>query len=107
MPAVVASVFIGVRWLAEAAIGTVHVASDDPGSLAAARAVAHGHGGWLLREAGAPHLDGFGTGLPNGALAARVKDALDPRGVCNPGRLPIAAACDPPGPVALSAGSAP
>ncbi len=50
----------GVRWLAEVGVGTVHVAADSQAELAAARAAAEAHGGWLLREAGAPGLDGFG-----------------------------------------------
>jgi hypothetical protein len=44
----------------------------------------------LLREAGAPGLDGFGRALPNAALTARVKEAFDPTGKLAPGRLPIA-----------------
>ncbi|MEI8001521.1 MAG: FAD-binding protein [Actinomycetes bacterium] len=77
-----------LRWCAEAGIGTVHVATDDEDRLAEARAVAATHGGWMLREAGAPGLDPFGTPLPVDALQARIKAALDPGGVCNPGRLP-------------------
>ena len=52
-------------WLAEVGVGTVHVAADNEAALAAARAAAAAHGGWLLREAGAPGLDGFGVPLPN------------------------------------------
>ena len=64
-------------WLAEVGVGTVHVAADDvrrasSGAGAAAGAV----GGWMLREAGAPGLDGFGCALPN----ARA-DAPHPRRV--------------------------
>jgi FAD/FMN-containing dehydrogenase len=51
---------LAVSWLAEAGVGTVHVASADATAVAAARAVAHAHGGWMLRESGAPALDGFG-----------------------------------------------
>ena len=79
----------GLRWLAEVGVGTVHVASDDPARLADARAAAVAEGGWMLREAGAPDLDGFGGPLPNGALMARVKVAFDPTGKLSPGRLPF------------------
>jgi len=82
----------GVRWLAEVGVGTVHVASDTERALARARGVAHAAGGWMLREAGAPGLDGFGTPLPNAKLAARVRAAFDPNGKCSPGRLPADAA---------------
>jgi glycolate oxidase FAD binding subunit len=79
----------GARWLAEAGVGTVHVASDDPATLAAARDAAHAAGGWLLRESGgSPGFDGFGVPLPNAELHARISNAFDPRGKCNPGRLP-------------------
>jgi glycolate oxidase FAD binding subunit len=81
-----------VRWLAEAGVGTVHVAAATEAALAAARAVATRLGGWLLREAGAEGLDGFGTVLPNAALMSRVKDAFDPQGKLAPGRLPFAPA---------------
>ena len=82
----------GVRWLAEVGIGSIHVAADDEAPLGEARAVAAGAGGWLLREAGAPGLDGFGTPLPNPGLTARVRSAFDPDGKCSPGRLPGTAA---------------
>ena len=78
----------GVRWLAEIGVGTVHVASDTEAGLGDARSVAHDHGGWLLREAGAPGLDGFGVELPNRALQARIREAFDPSGKFSPGRLP-------------------
>lgn len=78
----------GVRWVAEGGIGTVHVAADDASALAAARAAAHRQGGWMLREAGAPDLDGFGTALPDAALQRRIKAAFDPDGRLAPGRLP-------------------
>ncbi len=78
----------GVRWLAEVGVGTVHVAADAEAALARARAVAESAGGWLLREAGAPGLDGFGGAAPNAALAERIRDAFDPTGKCSPGRLP-------------------
>lgn len=81
-----------VAWLAEWGIGTVHVATETERSLAATREIAASHGGWMLREAGAPGLDGFGRALPNAALMARVKAAFDPTGKLAPGRLPIAPA---------------
>jgi hypothetical protein len=78
----------GMRWLAEAGVGTVHVASDDPSALAGARDAAHHCDGWLLREAGGPDgFGGFGLPLPNAELHARIKDAFDPSGKFNPGRL--------------------
>jgi glycolate oxidase FAD binding subunit len=79
----------GLRWLAEIGVGTIHVACDEPDRLLAARAAALGAGGWLLREAGAPEVDGFGGPLPNSALMARIKEAFDPTGKLAPGRLPL------------------
>jgi glycolate oxidase FAD binding subunit len=79
----------GVRWLAESGVGTVHVACDREQGLAAARQAAETAGGWLLREAGAPGLDGFGIGLPNAALMTRIKHGFDPHGKLAPGRLPF------------------
>ena len=78
----------GVRWLAEVGVGTVHVAADAEQALAQARAAATGAGGWMLREAGAPGLDGFGVASPNARLAERVRAAFDPTRKCSPGRLP-------------------
>ncbi|MFM8304939.1 MAG: FAD-binding oxidoreductase [Actinomycetota bacterium] len=80
----------GVAALGEAGVGTVHVAASTAEALAIARALAHDQGGWMLREAGGGADDGFGVALPNRALMARIRDALDPEGTCNPGRLPLA-----------------
>jgi glycolate oxidase FAD binding subunit len=79
----------GARWLAEVGVGTVHVASDEEAAIGAARAVAERHDGWLLREAGAPGLDGFGRGLPNLALMQRIRRAFDPGAKLGRGRLPL------------------
>jgi glycolate oxidase FAD binding subunit len=81
----------GVAWLAEGGVGTVHVAAPTADALAAARAVAVRAGGWLLREAGAPGLDPFGGTPPNLPLLVRIKEAFDPAGKLNPGRLPYLA----------------
>ena len=78
-----------VRWLAEIGVGTVHLATDAEDALGRARGAAERVGGWMLREAGAPSLDGFGIDLPNATLMARVRDAFDPRGKLAPGRLPL------------------
>jgi glycolate oxidase FAD binding subunit len=79
----------GVTWLGEWGVGTVHVAADTEAGLGAARAAATACDGWMLREAGAPGLDGFGITLPNAEVTARVKAAFDPAGKLSPGRLPI------------------
>ena len=79
-----------IPWLGEAGIGTIHVATDRVDCLAEARELACTVDGWMLREAGAPGLDGFGIDLPNVDVMARVKHAVDPEGKMNPGRLPIA-----------------
>ena len=55
-----------------------------PQPIEQARRAAEAAGGWLLREAG-DGFDGFGTGLPNRALMARIKDAFDPAGKFSPG----------------------
>jgi glycolate oxidase FAD binding subunit len=70
----------GVRWVAEAGVGTVHVAADNSAALLAARALAEEYGGWMLREAGLAGDDGFGVGLPNAALMGRIAAAFDPSG---------------------------
>jgi FAD/FMN-containing dehydrogenase len=75
-----------VRWLAEVGVGTVHVAADSEADLLAARGAAEGAGGWLLRESGAPGLDGFGAARPNAALQERIRVAFDPSGKFSPGR---------------------
>ena len=77
----------GVHWLAEVGVGTVHVASDSDTGLARARAIAEGAGGWMLREHGAPALDGFGSARPNPGMTERVRAAFDPTGKLSPGRL--------------------
>jgi hypothetical protein len=79
----------GTRWCAELGVGTVHVAGDDAAVLTGARAVAHDHGGWLLREAGGDAIDGFGCDLPNAALMRRVRESFDPTRKLAPGRLPL------------------
>lgn len=80
----------GCRWIAEAGVGTVHVATDTPEALIAARVAAQAAGGWLLREAGGGSaFDGFGRDLPDHAIARRLKNAFDPTGKLSPGRLPI------------------
>jgi FAD/FMN-containing dehydrogenase len=83
---------IDVVWAAEVGVGTVHVAGEHEDALADARDAARAEGGWLLRESGAPGLDGFGVPLPNAGIMRRVKDSLDPAGKMNPGRLPYGAA---------------
>jgi FAD/FMN-containing dehydrogenase len=81
-----------VRWCAELGVGTIHVAAGAAGALASARAVAHAHGGWMLREAGgAADDDGYGCPLPNATVMRRVKDAFDPAWKLNPGRMPLGA----------------
>jgi hypothetical protein len=77
----------GIARLAEHGVGTIHVATDDPDRLAAARAVAARHGGWLLRERGAPDLDPFGHDFPGRRLQQRIRATLDPSGKLAPGRV--------------------
>jgi glycolate oxidase FAD binding subunit len=78
-----------VAWCAELGIGTIHVAAADEAGFTHAREVAHAHGGWMLREAGFPTDDGYGQPLPNIEVMRRIKDAFDPDGRMNPGRLPL------------------
>ena len=79
-----------LRWCAELGVGTVHVATDAVDGLARARAVAHAHGGWMLRETGGtPGDDGYGRPLPNAELMQRIKVAFDPEWKLNPDRLPL------------------
>jgi len=80
-----------LRWFAEVGVGTVHVAAVDPAGLVAARDAAAARGGWLLRVAGAPDVDGYGAPLPNLAIVERIRAAFDPTGKLSPGRLPGAA----------------
>jgi len=80
---------IDCTWIAEAGVGTVHVGASTESALASARAAAEAESGWMLREAGAPTLDPFGEALPNVAVLTRIKDAFDPAGKLNPGRLPF------------------
>jgi glycolate dehydrogenase FAD-binding subunit len=79
---------VGVHWSAEVGVGTVHVATEREVDLARARQAATAQGGWLLREAGAPGLDGFGRDLPHHKLMERVRAAFDPVRKLSPGRLP-------------------
>lgn len=76
----------GLRWLGEAGVGTIHVAADDAGPLRRAREIATDAGGWLLAEVG-EGFDPFGRPLPNHGVMRRLKEALDPAGKMNPGRL--------------------
>ena len=78
----------GLQWLAEWGVGTVHVATDDVAGLAQAREIAQSHHGWMLREAGAPALDPFGTAFPVPELQRRIRRALDPSAKFSPGRVP-------------------
>jgi glycolate oxidase FAD binding subunit len=90
----------GVDWVAEIGVGTVHVAAASADGLVGARTAATRTGGWLLREAGAPGLDGFGVALPNPGLLARIRAAFDPDGKLAPGRFPLTAESSVPQPLA-------
>jgi glycolate oxidase FAD binding subunit len=79
----------GLRWLAEVGVGTVHVATDAPDGLVAARRAAVAHDGWLLRESGATGVDGYGDPPPNLAILERIRGAFDPTGKFSPERLPV------------------
>ncbi len=79
----------GLDRVAEYGVGTVHVATEDPEGLGAARQEAEAIGGWLLRIAGAPMIDPFGAGFPAVALQRRIRTVLDPTGKLSPGRVPI------------------
>jgi glycolate oxidase FAD binding subunit len=82
----------GLRWMGEVGVGTAHVAADAPDALLAARQVSVAHDGWLLRECGAPDVDGYGGAFPNLAILERIRGAFDPSGKLSPGRLPVAPA---------------
>jgi glycolate oxidase FAD binding subunit len=82
--------YLDCSWLAEGGVGTVHVAAPTEAGLASARAAAVAEGGWLLRESGGPGLSGFGVALPTPEVHGRLKDAFDPDGRLNPGRIPYA-----------------
>lgn len=77
----------GVTWLGEVGVGTVHVAGPDGSAMEAARSVAAAGGGWLLREGG-DGFDPYGTGPTAPGVAGRLREAFDPRGILNPGRVP-------------------
>lgn len=78
-----------VAWCAELGVGTMHVAAEDEAGFTHARAIAHAHNGWMLRETGAPNDDGYGQALPNLDVMRRIKTAFDPDNRMNPGRLPL------------------
>ena len=80
----------GARWCAELGVGTVHVAGRRRRRRSPrARAVAHAHDGWLLREAGGAgdrRLRPRRSRTPT--LMRRIKDAFDPTGKLAPGPAP-------------------
>jgi len=78
---------VGVQWLAEVGVGTVHLATDVVDDFERARAAAGTCGGWMLREHGAPRSSGFGCDTPNAALMTRIRDAFDPGRKLGRGRL--------------------
>ncbi len=75
-------------WSYQAAfgVGEVRIGGVD-GDLTGLREWAEREGGALVVAAGGG-LDPWGTPPPSAALQRRVKQAFDPLGVCNPGRLP-------------------
>lgn len=75
-------------WLAEDGVGTVHIGTATEAALGEARIAVEAESGWMLREAGAPGLDPFGRTPANLDVMSRIKDAFDPAGKLNPGRLP-------------------
>jgi len=75
--------------VSETGVGTVHVGTTDLDGFTAARRVATDNGGWLLRVAGAPGVDPFGTDFPASGVMRRVRAAFDPTGKFSPGRLPL------------------
>jgi glycolate oxidase FAD binding subunit len=76
----------GLRWVAEVGVGTVHLAADHAAPLAEAAAAVAAAGGWTQREAGEPAFPP--PALPDAAIHRRLRDAVDPLGRLNPGRLP-------------------
>ncbi len=78
----------GLSWLAEAGVGTIHVAAVTSHALAGARAIATEADGWLLIESGGEGLDPFGTPISGVEVMRRLKRAFDPTGKLAPGRLP-------------------
>ncbi len=76
-------------WSYQAAFGVGEVRiGGDRGELGELRRWAEAAGGALVVEAGAGGVDPWGTPPPSVDLQRRVKQAFDPLGVCNPGRLP-------------------
>jgi glycolate oxidase FAD binding subunit len=73
-------------------VGEIRLGFSDPepGSLQELRGWAEHVGGALIVAAGpgAALIDPWGTPPPSVPLQRRVKEAFDPRGVVNPGRLP-------------------
>ena len=59
-----------VAWCAEIGVGTIHVAATDEAGFHHAREVAHAHGGWMLRESGAPNDDGYAQTSPAATFPA-------------------------------------
>lgn len=82
------------RYIAGHGVGEVSLGLDDLDEAAGrrARSWAEGQGGALVVVDGPSDLydrfDPWGTPPPSMALQRRVKEAFDPAGVCNPGKLP-------------------